>query len=241
MHNYTTLPDECKKFWKKRYRLFSKFDEGIYMTSELWYSVTPESIAIFVARLFSYLIPEAKCAVDLCCGGGGNTIQFAKYFKSTIGIDINPTNVQCTEHNAQIYGVGENIFTVVGDWNEMSKVNDNGSKTFDFIFSSPPWGGPAYTKKGQEFDLHTMEPFPIERLIQQCLQYTENIGLFLPKSSNLSQISQATKKFFGNEGSCRVIYINSTGYCVGMLALMGPKVTGELDYDQFFSTEFGEE
>ncbi|KAG2732786.1 hypothetical protein G9P44_003776 [Scheffersomyces stipitis] len=254
MHTYHTLPDNCKKFWGRRYDLFGRFDEGIYMTSELWYSVTPESIAVFVARLFKYLIPDAKSAMDVCCGGGGNTIHFAKYFDSVVAVDINAINVKCTEHNAQIYGVGSKIDTVVGDWNELSRVDVDGlpnqnwipqhlrnkefpQKTFDFIFSSPPWGGTSYDKKDNEFDLYTMEPFPIDKMVKQFLQYTENIGLFLPKSSNLNQIAQVTREVYGVEGKCRVIYIYRKSFLTGIVALMGPGVTGALDYEELFGAE----
>jgi hypothetical protein len=33
------------KFWLQRYYYFSKFDKGIMMDNESWYSVTPEEIA----------------------------------------------------------------------------------------------------------------------------------------------------------------------------------------------------
>ena len=82
-----------KKFWYKRFSLFSMFDMGIRLdrgesclTSQLqvylikmfffvesWFSVTPEKVAAFTAE-------RCKCdvIVDAFCGVGGNTIQFAK-------------------------------------------------------------------------------------------------------------------------------------------------------------------
>eukprot|EP01083_Nonionella_stella_P001617 4633_1 len=49
----------------QRYRLFSKYDEGIQMDKESWYSVTPEKIAINIAQ-------KCKCNViiDAMCGIG---------------------------------------------------------------------------------------------------------------------------------------------------------------------------
>jgi trimethylguanosine synthase len=38
------------KYWAQRYSLFSKFDQGIDIDEEGWYSVTPESIAIHIAQ-----------------------------------------------------------------------------------------------------------------------------------------------------------------------------------------------
>jgi trimethylguanosine synthase len=37
------------KFWKKRYYLFSKFDRGVLIDDESWYSVTPEPMAKHIA------------------------------------------------------------------------------------------------------------------------------------------------------------------------------------------------
>ena len=64
----------AKKFWHQRYRLFSKYDEGIQIESEeSWYSVTPEKIAEHLAERC-----RGDIVVDGFCGVGGNSIQFAK-------------------------------------------------------------------------------------------------------------------------------------------------------------------
>ena len=63
-----------KKYWHQRYRLFSKYDEGIKIESEeSWYSVTPEKIAEHLAERC-----RGDVIVDGFCGVGGNSIQFAK-------------------------------------------------------------------------------------------------------------------------------------------------------------------
>lgn len=60
------------KYWYQRYRLFTRYDEGIKMDEEGWFSVTPESIAKHHAsRMCSGLI------IDAFTGVGGNAIQFA--------------------------------------------------------------------------------------------------------------------------------------------------------------------
>ncbi|EGW32992.1 uncharacterized protein SPAPADRAFT_54956 [Spathaspora passalidarum NRRL Y-27907] len=242
MHTKETLPVNLRKFWNRRYDLFSKFDEGIYMNEELWFSVTPESLAKYTAQLFAKLLPEATKCIDICCGGGGNTIQFAQYFDSVGAIDINSTNLYCTEHNAGIYGVRDKIWTLQGDWNELSaEVGGTPNmdwipidlraeplnKTFDFIYSSPPWGGTNYNR--DYFDLYNMEHFPIVPFLQQMKQYTDNIGLYLPRSSDLDQLSQATHDVFGPGEKCRVIYINLKGRSVALLALFGSGFTKRFD------------
>ncbi|CAX43944.1 Trimethyl guanosine synthase, putative [Candida dubliniensis CD36] len=243
-HTVDTLPAPVKKFWKRRYALFEKFDEGIYLSSELWYSVTAESIAKYTAGLFRDLLPNATSGLDLCCGGGGNTIQFAKLFDHIGALDINPINLYCTEHNCNVYGVQDNVWMIEADWNEVSKLKDgniniawipesirrfeNEEKVqFDFVFSSPPWGGTNYNRK--VFDLNSMEPFPITRMLKQIKQYTNNVGLYLPRSSNLKQLKTAVLKTFGKEGKCRVVHLRSDGRIIAILALIGKELTENFD------------
>ena len=42
-----------QKYWAQRRRLFKKFDEGIQLDPEGWYSVTPEAVADHVASRFA--------------------------------------------------------------------------------------------------------------------------------------------------------------------------------------------
>ncbi len=66
---FSEIPD--MKFWNQRYYYFSRFDEGIMMDYESWYSVTPEELAIYTAKICG---PNAV-VVDAFCGPGGNVIQ----------------------------------------------------------------------------------------------------------------------------------------------------------------------
>jgi trimethylguanosine synthase len=60
------------KYWYQRYRLFAKYDRGIKMDEEGWFSVTPETIAEHQASRC-----PAGVVVDAFVGVGGNAIQFA--------------------------------------------------------------------------------------------------------------------------------------------------------------------
>jgi len=33
------------RYWHQRYDLFSRYDEGIWMTDDAWFGVTPEAVA----------------------------------------------------------------------------------------------------------------------------------------------------------------------------------------------------
>ncbi|XP_034211047.1 uncharacterized protein LOC117624032 isoform X2 [Prunus dulcis] len=60
------------KYWCQRYLLFSRYDDGIKMDEEGWFSVTPEPLARHHAeRCGSGII------IDCFTGVGGNSIQFA--------------------------------------------------------------------------------------------------------------------------------------------------------------------
>ncbi|NXQ34159.1 TGS1 synthase, partial [Alaudala cheleensis] len=67
---------ELVKYWAQRYRLFSRFDEGIKLDREGWFSVTPEKIAEHIAVRVSQSF-NCDIIVDAFCGVGGNAIQFA--------------------------------------------------------------------------------------------------------------------------------------------------------------------
>lgn len=44
------LPKHLHKYYAKRYSLFSKYDQGILLDDEGWFSVTPEAIAAHIAK-----------------------------------------------------------------------------------------------------------------------------------------------------------------------------------------------
>lgn len=230
MHTYHTLPKKCKKYWRKRYQLFSKYDEGVFLSSELWYSVTPEVTAEAIAQIVKNLIPECRNVLDICCGGGGNTIQFARYFESVGGIDINPTNVECSKNNCNVYGVNDNTWFAVGDWLELSKRSnwipialDDGK--FDFVFSSPPWGGPNY-KYDDTFDLYEMKPMNLRDLCASMVPLSRHFGFFLPRNLNFDQIREVTTEF-GFEKT-RVVCLRQDDHAMAILVIFGPSYKNKI-------------
>ena len=130
-----------EKFWKRRYKLFSKFDQGIIIDSlESWYSVTPEAIARDQAEYCYEMLNSRNITIlDGYCGIGGNSIQFAKIFHKVIAIDIDPIKIEAAKSNAKIYGVEDKIEFIIGDFFQVAP-----SIKADVVFLSPPWGGPNY-------------------------------------------------------------------------------------------------
>ena len=118
------------KYWAQRRRLFKKFDEGIQLDAEGWYSVTPEVVADHVgARLSEASRRLVRCEnanqlkgrgksheqsksmviLDAFSGMGGNAIAFAKLPASIVSlivcIDVDRTKLRKAAHNASIYNI----------------------------------------------------------------------------------------------------------------------------------------
>ena len=67
-----------KKYWENRYFLFSKFDQGIKVDDESWYSATPEPLAKHLAQRVTTMlgggVEGTTNVLDAFCGVGGNLI-----------------------------------------------------------------------------------------------------------------------------------------------------------------------
>ncbi|GME84502.1 unnamed protein product [Ambrosiozyma monospora] len=221
------IPPELKKYWKSRYKLFNRFDDGIQLTYELWFSVTPEALAIYTAKFIKHCYPEAHTIVDLFCGGGGNTIQFLKQFDKVIGIDNQQMHLDCTLNNALVY-VDSQVLTdkltlLNGNWGDdkderLNVLNESGK--IDIMFGSPPWGGPDYTSS-EVYDVDWLAPLPLADLLKSMKKYSRNIVLFLPRNTNLKQIEKATKKVFGKESQVRITRLYVGASLKGLLCFWG--------------------
>ena len=169
---------DIAKYWAQRYRLFSRFDEGIKMDKEGWFSVTPERIAEHIAE---------RCCCDLLidafCGVGGNAIQFAFTCERVIAIDIDPLKIALARHNATVYGVADRIEFIVGDYMKLMP-----HLKADVVFLSPPWGGPNYAN-AEVFDVKTMITLDGVRVFEETKTITNNIAYFMPRNVDVEQLS----------------------------------------------------
>lgn len=177
--------------------MFSRYDEGILLDDESWFSATPEVISKHIAN-------KCRCNVvlDPFCGVGGNVIQLAFTCHHVIAIDIDPLKIIKAKHNAKRYGVEDRIEFIVGDSLEIMKsmsksMASSESKShglgnvIDVVYISPPWGGPSYLD-AQVFDIESMinindkyngiELFKIARMI------SKNIAYFLPRNISPEQL-----------------------------------------------------
>lgn len=173
---------ELAKYWAQRYRLFSRFDEGIKLDHEGWFSVTPEKIAEHIALRVQDSF-STELIIDAFCGVGGNAIQFALTGKRVIAIDIDPIRLALAQHNAEVYGVAHRIEFLQGDFLQLAP-----RLRADMVFLSPPWGGPEYLT-ADVFNIKTMmtpDGFDIFRLSKMI---SDNIVYFLPRNADMEQIA----------------------------------------------------
>ncbi|XP_058725156.1 uncharacterized protein LOC131596510 isoform X3 [Vicia villosa] len=174
---YSTI---IAKYWCQRYILFTRFDDGIKMDEEGWFSVTPEVIAHYQA---------SRCAgdtvIDCFTGVGGNAIQFAQRCRNVIAIDIDPLKIDYARHNASIYRVDDQIDFIIGDFFLLAP-----KLKADTVFLSPPWGGPDYAKV-LTYDMKTMlRPRDGYTLFNAAKKIASRVVMFLPKNVDFNQLAE---------------------------------------------------
>jgi trimethylguanosine synthase len=177
---------KLRKYYQQRYKLFNRFDSGILLDNESWFSVTPERVAQYISfKCFEKFNFNSNLIVfDLFCGSGGNSIQFAKYFNLVYSFDIDYKKIICAQNNAEIYQVENKIEFICDDC--FNVINYLDKLKPDIIFLSPPWGGIDYMNS-DECDI---SKFPINgfNIFNYSLKLTKNIVYFLPRNTNIEQI-----------------------------------------------------
>ncbi|KAM6571866.1 hypothetical protein CsatA_015946 [Cannabis sativa] len=174
------LSDDIGKYWWQRYLLFSKYDDGIKMDVEGWFSVTPEPIA----RHHAFRCGNGV-VIDCFTGVGGNSIQFAKRSKHVIAIDIDSKKIEYAHHNAAVYGVDDRIDFIRGDFFLLAPM-----LKADTVFLSPPWGGPDYAKV-DTYDIKTMlKPRDGFFLFNAAKKIAPKLVMFLPRNVDLNQLAE---------------------------------------------------
>ncbi|CAL1396053.1 unnamed protein product [Linum trigynum] len=175
------LSAALEKYWCQRYLLFSRFDDGIKMDEEGWFSVTPELIAGHHAL---HCVDDV--VIDCFTGVGGNAIQFAQWCQHVIAIDIDPKKIDYAHHNATIYEVDDHIDFIKGDFFNLAPKLKG---LADTVFLSPPWGGPDYVKM-KTYDINMLKPHDGYLLFNTAKQIASKIVMFLPRNVDLNQLAE---------------------------------------------------
>lgn len=151
-----TVPNN---YFSKRHLLFSRFDEGIHLTSEMWYSVCAECFARIIAKVLSNHIRGKGCVLDLFGGAGGQAIGFALEGHTVHSMEYIEQHCGLIRHNAKVYGVSHLVFPICGDvFTQGIHFCTSGAtlQQYDCVVLSPPWGGPGYWRNG-DIDLRTLK------------------------------------------------------------------------------------
>mmetsp|Transcript_3144 Transcript_3144/g.9595 ORF Transcript_3144/g.9595 Transcript_3144/m.9595 type:complete len:220 (-) Transcript_3144:236-895(-) len=170
---------DLTKYRWQRYRLFSRFDHGVLLDEDMWFSITHEKIAVHHAERLG-----SRVVVDAFAGAGGNCIQLAKTCPHVIAIELNSVRVHLARFNAQLYEVEDSIDFICGNAFDvlpslMGKV--------DAVFLSPPWGGPSYASHNS-FNLDQMRPYPASSVLKVALKVTPNVALLLPRNTHVEEL-----------------------------------------------------
>ncbi|KAA3478672.1 trimethylguanosine synthase-like [Gossypium australe] len=91
---------------------FSKYDEGIKMDEEGWFSVTPVEIAMRHAEKCGGDELVIDCFSGIQCADRKHGDALEASF--VLAIDIDPQKVNMALNNAKVYGVEDNIDFIVG-------------------------------------------------------------------------------------------------------------------------------
>ncbi|SCU70824.1 Methyltransferase small domain/Ribosomal protein L11 methyltransferase (PrmA)/Met-10+ like-protein/tRNA (Uracil-5-)-methyltransferase/Putative RNA methylase family UPF0020/Methyltransferase domain/RNA cap guanine-N2 methyltransferase, putative [Trypanosoma equiperdum] len=206
-----------EKYYGQRHRLWSRFDDGVWMTKKGWFEVTPEGIARSSASLHDVL-KDKGCCLDLFCGCGGDTVQLAQVFEKVIAVDIDPDAIEAAKKNAEVYGVSTRVTFLCADYRTLKPENFS----VNAVHCSPPWGGELYAG-APFFDLQNSlcasNGIKISDFYELLSKFSNNITMFLPRNTLLYSV--VPPKFAGTFAVCRH-YANEK--CKGITILCGDLV-----------------
>ncbi|EME40349.1 hypothetical protein DOTSEDRAFT_137799 [Dothistroma septosporum NZE10] len=200
------VPQQLVKYWHQRQKIFSKYDQGVWLTDDAWFGVTPEPVAKKIAEQVATAPASKTMLIDAFAGVGGNVIAFALSgrWKQIFAVEKDAKTLACAKHNAKIYGVDKKIFWIHGDIFDQLNGRFKTTGRNAVIFGSPPWGGPSYAD-WDVFDLSYMEPYSLNRLHDAFSARTTDFVLYLPRTSDVRQIA----KHAGRDEKLKVVH-----YCM---------------------------
>lgn len=167
----SNIPRELKKYYDRRYNLWSRYDQGIKLNYQGWFSVTPEDIAKSIASSISVNDIDKDYILVAHLGTGSIAIQTTLMGYKVIGLDINKEMIDLSIHNSMIYDIP--IIPNCKEFNDRNKivfVNDDIWKyhpdpKIKTMICDPEWGGLNYK---QTFDIEQLE---IIDFVKYCILF----------------------------------------------------------------------
>ncbi|KAL8442715.1 hypothetical protein Emed_007191 [Eimeria media] len=183
--------NEEEQRWRMRRELFSRFDNGIQLDDDMWWSVTPEQLAAHTAE-------RCRCPLllDGFAGAGGNAIAFARTCGFVIACDIEAGRVEASQANAAVYGrqVAAHTDFILGDFATLTSRQFRRG-VFDVAFLAPPWGGPSYNAR-EVFNLKAMGAgIDFSCAVRLAQRVAPRVAAFLPRTVPLLPLLRAAAVF----------------------------------------------
>lgn len=153
------------------------------------YSITDHKISEKIAKILIKLsyINNLSTITDMTACIGGDTINFSKYFRNIISIEIDKNRYKMLYNNVNTILKLDNIKTYCGDSLKIIKETKQ-----DIIYLDPPWGGPTYKKK-ENVSLF-MNETNIKYLINTLLNYAIYVAIKVPNNYNIIELEEYLNK-----------------------------------------------
>ncbi|KAM3143690.1 hypothetical protein pb186bvf_004186 [Paramecium bursaria] len=139
---------------------------------------TPVYVARYIAKR---LKQNHQVVVDLGCGMGGNTVQFAKECSYVIGVDIDLELLKITEESCQQNRVNYKVDLVNANLFDLKNLKA------DVIFTNPTCKTRG-RNKNIDMDLDCQPNFA--QLIQKCKLMAPNTIIQMPANIDMNQLTQ---------------------------------------------------
>lgn len=166
--------------------MFSKYDEGVELDDESWYSAVPEAVGQYAANLMKKRLGSGKklTLMDGMSGCGGSLLQLASVSETCIGNEYDSEKIPLLENNISVYK-RTNIDVMNEDFLDIPGLVKD--KKVDGVFLSPPWGGINY-KELLKYNFEYITP-NINSILEATFSMTPNLMLHIPKNTCLYDIA----------------------------------------------------
>ena len=171
------------RYFNKRHFLFSKFDKGIHIDTESWYSVIPEPVALYLLQRMKQ--NKVVRVFEPFCGVGGIAVHLAGNFQEYVANDIDTDKLDMLESNLQVYGKSPSCLKLINrDFLQVEPFPT------DALIICPPWGGIS-TEHYASLPLDDIMQPKLTAILKHALKFSQNMLLQMPKHTNIRNLIAA--------------------------------------------------